>query len=299
MLHVGRPDDAPLAARSEPSHLSLRGWCAVCDRLRKDVATKGLDEFASGTAYYSFLSIPSGLSALIALCGLTYDNTPIGFVQAVLPAEAGQVAAEQIALLNAQPRKLLYASFLISAGVALWSASSAARLMMKGLDAVYGVRESRGFWKHYAMSLTISVGGLLFVALALMLIAVLPGTIAWLPLSDTGKALAMALRWPALMALFTVSLSIFFRVAPYRHTPPWRWVSWGAGLALLVWMAASALLSLYTSHIFLLERVYGSLAGVVLLMMWLYASAYSVLIGAELNAQLERQFTAAGDPGGR
>jgi membrane protein len=294
MLHAARPDDEPLATHSDPSHLSVRGWCAVCVRLRKDVATKGLDQFASGTAYYSFLTIPSGLSALIALCGLTYDNAPIGMILAVLPAEAARVAGEQIALLNAQPRKLLYASFLISMAVALWSASSAARLMMKGLDAVYGERESRGFWKHYAMSFVISVGGLLFVALALVLIAVVPGTIAWLPLSGTSKALAMALRWPALIALFTVSLAIFFRVAPYRRTPPWRWVSWGAALALLVWMVASALLSLYTSHIFLLERVYGSLAGVVLLMMWLYVSAYSVLIGAELNAQLERQFTEAG-----
>jgi membrane protein len=76
-------------------------------------------------------------------------------------------------------------------------------------------------------------------------------------------------------------------------------VSWGAALALLVWMIASALLSLYTSHLFLLERVYGSLAGVVLLMMWLYVSAYSILIGAELNAQLERQFAGPTDAIGR
>jgi membrane protein len=298
MLHAGRPD-ANVPAHSNPSRLSLRGWCAVCDRLRKDVATKGLDQFASGAAYYSFISIPSGLSALIALCGLTYDNAPIGMVQAVLPAEAARVAAEQIALLNAQPRKLLYASFVIAIAVALWSASSAARLMMKGLDAVYGERESRGFLKHYAISFTISIGGLLFMALALTLIAGVPGTIGWLPLSDTGKMLAMALRWPALIVLFTVSLSIFFRFAPYRRTPPWRWVSWGAALALLVWMIASALLSLYTSHLFLLERVYGSLAGVVLLMMWLYVSAYSVLIGAELNAQLERQFAGSTGDAGR
>lgn len=289
----GRGGDGHGRRAKEPSDIPKRGWRDVLLRLKDDVSEKSLGLIAAGSAFYSFLAIPSAFTALIALYGLVFDprqvEQQLAMFQGIIPALALDIVTEQLKTLTSQPRQTLGISFGISLGVALWSANSATTSIMTALNVVYEEHEKRGLFRYYATALAMTAGSVLFVIVSLVLIALLPAVIDWLPLGTFAKTLTTVLRWPLLMALFAIGLGIAYRFAPSRNKPKWRWVSWGAFLAVLLWIVVSALFSFYVSHFASYEKTYGSLAGVVLLLMWLYLSAYAVIIGAELNAELEHQ----------
>lgn len=286
----------------QPGEIPKRGWRDILLRVKTNISEKSLGLISAGTAFYSFLAIPSGFTALIALYGLLFDPSQVErqlmILDGVMPAQALDIIHDQLNTLTSQPRQALGISFAISLVVALWSANSATTSIMTALNVVYEEHEKRGLIRYYATALVITAGAVLFAIVALTLIAVLPAIVDFLPLGDFSKTLATILRWPALMAVFMIGLGIAFRFAPSRSKPRWRWVSWGAFAAVILWIAASALFSFYVSHFNSYEKTYGSLAGVVLLLMWLYFSAYAVIIGAELNAEIEHQTTKDSTTGG-
>jgi membrane protein len=120
-------------------------------------------------------------------------------------------------------------------------------------------------------------------------VAVLPAIIGLLPFGEFGKTVAAIVRWPILIVLVMVLLAAIYRFAPSRKEPKWRWVSWGAVIATVLWIAGSAAFSVYVSSFASYDKSYGSLGAVVVLLMWLYVSAFVVLLGAELNAEIERE----------
>lgn len=298
MAHAAKQDAASRAEAhgrhaEHPGEIPKRGWRDILLRVKDDISGKSLGLIAAGTAFYGFLAIPSGFTALIALYGLVFDpaqvEEQISILQGVMPAQALDIIHDQLNTLTSQPRQALGISFGISLAVALWSANAATTSMMTALNVVYEEREKRNLFRYYATALTITAGTVGFAILSLALIAILPAVIEFLPLGEFGKSLAKILRWPALMLMFMIGLGVMYRFAPSRRKPMWRWVTWGAFASVILWLVASALFSYYVSHFNSYEKTYGSLAGVVLLLMWLYFSAYSVIVGAELNAELEHQ----------
>jgi membrane protein len=291
--HPDRHADPHGRHAHHPADIPKRGWRDVLLRIKEDISEKGLGLIAAGSAFYSFLAIPSAFAALIALYGLVFDphqvEQQLSILQGIMPAQALDILNQQLNTLTSQPRQALGISFGISLAVALWSANSATTSMMTALNVVYEEEEKRNLFWYYATALVMTASAVLFAIVALALIALLPVVIDFLPLGDFAKTLTSILRWPLLMVLFAIGLGIAYRFAPSRTTPKWRWVSWGAFLAVILWIVVSALFSFYASHFSSYEKTYGSLAGVVLLLMWLYLSAYAVIIGAELNAELEHQ----------
>jgi membrane protein len=261
--------------------------------MKDDISEKSLGLIAAGSAFYSFLAIPSAFAALIALYGLVFDphqvEQQLSILSGIMPPEALDILNEQLNTLTSQPRQALGISFGISLAVALWSANSATTSMMTALNVVYEEEEKRNLFWYYVTALVMTACAVLFAIIALVLIALLPAIIDFLPLGDFTKTLTSALRWPLLIALFALALSVAYRFAPSRRQPKWRWLSWGAFFAVILWIVVSALFSFYASHFSSYQKTYGSLAGVVLLLMWLYLSAYAIIIGAELNAELEHQ----------
>jgi membrane protein len=289
----GRHGDPHGRHAEHPGQIPKRGWRDVLLRVKDDISGKSLSLIAAGTAFYSFLAIPSAFTALIALYGLVFDprqvEQQLTIFQGIMPALALDIITEQLKTLTSQPHHALGISFAISLGVALWSANSATTSMMTALNVVYEEHEKRNLFRYYATALAMTASAVVFVIVSLVLIAILPAVIDWLPLGPFTKTLTTVLRWPLLMVLFVTGLGIAYRFAPSRRKPKWHWVSWGAFVAVLLWIVVSALFSFYVSHFAAYEKTYGSLAGVVLLLMWLYFSAYAVIIGAELNAELEHQ----------
>jgi membrane protein len=276
-----------------PAEMPRRAWRDVLLRLKDDISEKNLSLIAAGTAFYAFIAIPSAFTALIALYGLAFNpgdvQHQVQAMQGVMPGEAIKLITNQLTYLTSQPNKALGIGFAISLLVALWSVTSGTTSMMTALNIVYGEREKRSLIKFYAIGFALAGAVVLFGIVSLALIAVLPAVLGVLPFGELGKNIASAVRWPILLALVMVALALIFRFAPSREEPKWRWVTWGAVAAALLWIVASALFSLYVGRFASYDKTYGSLAGVVVLMMWLYVSGFAVLLGAGLNAELEHQ----------
>jgi membrane protein len=161
--------------------------------------------------------------------------------------------------------------------------------MIGAINAAYDEKESRKFFRLRGLALLLTIGAILFLLLAVGLIAVLPPLLENLGLGDTGRTVASVFRWPVLALGFALALAVLYRVAPDRDDAEWRWISPGAIVATILWLVGSFLFSIYTANFASYNETYGSLGAVVVLMLWLLLTAYAIIGGAELNAEIERQ----------
>jgi membrane protein len=157
------------------------------------------------------------------------------------------------------------------------------------LNIIYGEKEKRGFIKLNAVSFSFTMAGILFVLIAIGAVLVLPIALKYIGLSDFADLLLRIGRWPALFIIITVALAFVYRYGPSREAPRWRWITWGSALAAILWLAASALFSWYAADFGKFNETYGSLGAVIGFMTWLWISAIVILIGAELDAEMEHQ----------
>jgi membrane protein len=188
---------------------------------------------------------------------------------------------------------------VVSVLAALWSASSGTTGLIRAVNVAYDETETRGVLKLRAIALGLTLGAVVFVLLAVTLAAVVPVMFDAIGLGGPGRVLAQILRWAMLLALVMTALAVVYRVAPDRDAPRFRWVSTGAVVATVLWLVGTALFSLYVNNFGRYNKTYGTLAGVIVLMLWLYLTAYLVLLGAEINAESERQTerdTTLGEP---
>jgi membrane protein len=299
--HVQAPDGRGRAA-SRPSDVPKSGWLDILARVKDDISEKNLSLVAAGAAFYALLAIPSAITALVSLYGLAFDPADIqGQVQGlagIMPSEAIKLLSDQLQALSSHSSSALGIGLLLSVSLALWSARSGTSSMIAALNIAYEEAEKRSFIWFQVIALGLTAGIVLFMLFALGLVAVLPAVIDLLPLGELGKTLSSIIRWPILLVTIMIGLAAFYRYAPSRREPRWRWVSWGAVAATVLWIAGSALFSLYVAKFAGYDKSYGALGGVVVLLMWLYLSAFVVLIGAELNAEIEHQTARDSTVGG-
>jgi membrane protein len=173
--------------------------------------------------------------------------------------------------------------------IAIWSASSGTKHLIEAVNVAYDEDEGRGFVRVRFLAMLFTLAAIAFLIVAVGLIAVLPSALADAGVPAQVRAAFDIARWPLLAVLMMLGLAVVYRVAPDRRDPKWRWVSWGAVLATVIWIAGSALFAVYTSNLGNYDQTYGSLGGIVVVMLWLYLTALVVILGAELNAELERQ----------
>jgi len=276
-----------------PADIPARGWRDVLARTWREQSADNMSVLAAGVAYYMLFSLFPAMTALVSLYGLFNDpatvEAQIRSVAGILPEQASELVLQQLASVASAPSGGLGAGLAISVGVALWSASFAVQTMITALNIAYDETERRSMPRFYAVSLGLTLAAILFVPVALGLVAVLPAVLSAFRLGGTAETLATWLRWPVLAVLVMLALAALYRFAPCRATPRWRWVSWGAVVATLVWIAASVGFSIYVRSFADYNATYGSLGGVVVLLFWFYITAYVVLLGAELNAEIEHQ----------
>jgi membrane protein len=276
-----------------PSEIPRRGWWDILKRVAGGISEKNLSLAAAGSAYYAFLAIPSALTALIALYGLAFNPTDVegqvAAMRGVMPQQAIQLVSEQLKTLTSHSAQTLGASLIISLLVALWGSLWSTTSMMSALNMAYGEEEKRSTVRYYLTALALTTAAIAFAVVALALIAVLPAAIGMLPFGEFDKWVAIIVRWPLLIVLVLFALAFLYRYAPSREEPKWRWVSWGAVTAALLWIVGSVLFSVYVADFATYNKTYGSLGAVVVLLVWLYVSSYAVLFGAELNAEIEHQ----------
>ena len=276
-----------------PRDFGTPAWGDILKRVKTAIGADNLSLVAAGSAFYALLALFPALGAVVALYGLFNDpaavTAQVEQLGDVIPQEARNIVETQLQRVASAGGTALSVGAAVSFLIALWSSSKGVKSLMTALNIVYGEKETRGFIKLNAVALALTLVMLVFVVLALVAVAVVPAVIGMLGLQGVGEALARWLRWPLLGGVAVGILAVLYRYAPDRARPEWRWVVWGAVVATVLWLIGSALFSLYVSNFGSYNETFGSVAAIVVLMMWFYLSALFVLIGGELNAEMERQ----------
>lgn len=171
----------------------------------------------------------------------------------------------------------------------LWSANQGTKALFDAMNVVYDETEKRGFLLHTAVTLGFTLGGILFVLLAMAAVVAVPIVLKTIGLGGTAEFLLRFLRWPVLLFALAALLACVYRFGPSRERARWHWVTWGGGIAALAWVVGSAGFSYYVSNFGSFNKTYGSMGAVVGFMTLIRLSAIIVLIGAEVNAELEHQ----------
>ena len=268
------------------------GWWAILTNFWAELDRDHVSIMAAGIAFYALLSIFPGMSALISIYGLVADpatiETQLNSLSGVLPQEALKLLSDQLHTLVAAPRDKLGLGLLVSLLIALWSATSGTGSLMQALTVAYEERENRGILSFYGRAIVLTIGVGVFALLSLFLIAGIPAVIGSLPLSELWRDRISLIRWPLLAILAVAALGVLYRYGPARRNPCWHCLSGGTMAAAVLWLVGSAGFSFYVARFSSYDKTYGSLGAVVILLMWFYVTAYIILAGAELNAEIEK-----------
>jgi membrane protein len=278
---------------SSPSEIPARGWKDILLRAYGNISKHRILALAAGMTYYSILAIFPAIAALVAIYGLFSDPSTIARhldqLGGFLPGGAIEVAREQLTRVSSKGSQTLGLTFLIGLGTSLWSANAAMKSLFDTLNIVHDEEEKRGFIKLNAISLGFTIGGVLFVMAALGSIVVVPVILKYVGLSNAGDLLVRIGRWPAMYLVIAFALAVIYRYGPSRETARWRWITWGSAIAALLWLGVSGLFSWYASNFGKFNETYGSLGAVIGFMTWLWISAIVILLGAEIDAEMEHQ----------
>lgn len=286
-----------------PWQMPWLGWKDVLLRFIGNVIDNRISSLAGAVAFFTLLSLVPALSLLVTVYRYFTDPVTIAgqldAVTTMFPQAARDLIHEQAIRLSSQSGASLSLTFLISFLVAAWSSNAAVKAIFDALNIIYRETEKRSFVKLNLVSLFTTVGGVLLVATALIVIASLPLVTALFPFHSELEELIRAVRWPTFLVLGTLSIAALYWIGPSRERARFVWVMPGAVVAALLWAGASYVFSWYVSTLGNYTAAYGSLATVVVFMTWLWISAMIVLAGAELNAELEHQTahdTTTGNP---
>ncbi|MEJ0078014.1 MAG: YihY/virulence factor BrkB family protein [Alphaproteobacteria bacterium] len=277
-----------------PTTIPSRGWKDIFWRTYEDISGHRLLMIAAGVVFYAMLAVVPAITALVSIYGLfakaSTINEHLSFIASVMPGTAYELVRDQITRIAGNNDGKLTFAFIFGLGLALWSANAGMKSIFDALNVVYDEDEKRGFIKLNAISLTFTLCAVLALLTAVAAVVALPLVLQYLGLAEDRQTWLLALlRWPALFVLVMLGLALLYRFGPSRRDAKWRWVTPGSIFASFAWLAISALFSLYLSKFTDYNATYGSLGAVIGLMMWIWLSVIVILIGAELNAEIEHQ----------
>ncbi|RZS91479.1 membrane protein [Motilibacter rhizosphaerae] len=283
----------PGAQAEKPTDIPAAGWKQILERAWKESKEDNVSLLAAGVAFFAFLAVFPAAIAAVTLYGLFADPTDVAkqadSLTSGMPADTRSLITRQLTAIAGEKSGALSVGLVISLLAALWSASGGMGNLMKAINIAYDEEETRTFVKLRSTALALTVGAIVFIVVAVGLIAVLPSLLDGL--GTAGVIAVQVVRWVGLVVAVMVALAVAYRYAPDRDDPKFPWTSQGAVIGGVIWIIASVAFALYASRGGY-SNTYGALAGVVVLMMWLYITSYIVLLGAEINAESERQTMA-------
>jgi membrane protein len=277
-----------------PSEIPAPGWKDILLRVWNNIGEDRVMLVAAGVTFYCLLAIFPAIAALVAIYGFFSDpasiSSQVDKLSGVMPGGALDVIRNQMNQVASQGPSKLGVAFIISFLVSLWSANAGIKSILDALNLVYDEPEKRGLIRLNLLSLAFTVAAILFILVAIACIAALPA-VASSQLQGATAVIAQIVRWPILFIIIAVGLAFVYRYGPSRAEPQRRWITWGSAFASIAWIAVSLGFSWYAANFGSYNKTYGSLAAVIVLMFWLWLSAAIILIGAELDAEMENQTT--------
>jgi membrane protein len=216
-------------------------------------------------------------------------NDHLTFLASVMPAEAYSIVHDQVSHVVSKGGIGLSLNFAVGLAFALWSANAGSRAVMDALNIVYEEDEKRGYVRLTLVSLAFTGAGVVAMLMAVGIVVVVPLVLSRFWLAEMTETILVAMRWPGLVLGMLFGLALLYRYGPSRREAKWQWISIGAVLATAMWFAGSAALSYYFANFANYNATYGSLGAAICTMMWMWMSAIVLLLGGELNAEIEHQ----------
>lgn len=299
-LQLDGPPHGGLVQPGDPK-LDGAGVWFTTRRLWEEVSKDRVLSVAGGLTFFCLLALFPGLTAFVSIFGLFADTQQVaqnlGSLTALLPHDAALILIDQAkAITAAGPAKLSWA-LVLALALALWSANGGTKALIEALNVAYGVAETRSFLRMSALSLVATLGTIATGLMLVSAVALLPRFLEMIWLGALSENLILLGRWPAIFVIMLGFLAVAYRFAPNRPDARWRWITPGAVLAATGLLGFSLLFNWYVQNLGTYNQTYGALGAVIALMTWMWLSAALVLIGAELNAELDRQSVAANKKG--
>ena len=293
-MPADRPEEEAHGRLAEsPSEIPAKGWKDVLWRVYSEVLVDRVTLIAAGATYYIVLSIFPGMGVLVSIYGLVSDPADIAlqmsFLRDILPPGSFDLLQPQLEALASKGQSQLSFAFATSLLVALWSATAGVKALFDAMNVAYGETEKRSFLRLNLQAFAFTLGAVAVAILLIAFIGLVPVLLQLLYLDHTSETVAKLVRWPLVLLVTAGATVVLYRYGPSREDAKLRWLTWGAAFSTIAWAATTALFSIYLLNFASYDATYGTLGALVAFMVWIWLSITILIVGAELNAELEHQ----------
>ncbi|CDZ29539.1 YihY/virulence factor BrkB family protein [Neorhizobium galegae] len=276
-----------------PDEIPARGLKDVFWRVYAGVTQDRISLIAAGVTYYLLLALFPAASALVSLYGFVSDPVSIvdriAFLSSVMPADALNIFLDQLRALTTERNTTLSIALIGGLALALWSANNGMKALFEAMNVAYGEQEKRSIVRLNLISLLFTLGALLLAIVILFAMGVVPAVLRYLWLDRWTEIIIRFARWPVMMLFVTGGIMMLYRFGPSREPAKLKWLTWGAAFSTVAWLSASIAVSFYLGNIADYNATYGTLGALIGFMVWTWISVIIVIVGAEINAELEHQ----------
>jgi membrane protein len=276
-----------------PDEIPARGLKDVFWRVYAGVTQDRISLIAAGVTYYLLLALFPAASALVSIYGFVSDPVAIvdriTFLSSVMPADALNIFLDQLRALTTERNTTLSIALIGGLALALWSANNGMKALFEAMNVAYGEEEKRSIVRLNLISLLFTLGALLLAIVILFAMGVVPAVLRYLWLDRWTEIIIRIARWPVMMLFVTGGIMTLYRFGPSREPARLKWLTWGAAFSTVAWLAASIAVSFYLGNIADYNATYGTLGALIGFMVWTWISVIIVVVGAEINAELEHQ----------
>lgn len=276
----------------KPSEISASGWKKIALRVKDEIGENNVSIVSAGVAFFAFLAVFPAIGALVSIYGIAMNPESIqqqlDTISTVMPDQALEIIQKQLEALVSTSGSALGWSMALGILLSLWSANKGTKSLFTGVDIAYGTCDDRGFIKQNALTLLFTLAAVILIIISMAVIVVFPAMVGYFGLPPGIETLIGYGRWIILAAVVIFFLSAIYKYAPAKATSKFKWVLPGALLATILWLIASWGFSFYVKNFGSYGEVYGSISAVVVLLLWLFLTSFIILIGAELNSEIEK-----------
>ena len=277
----------------KPSDIPAAGWKEIGSRVVSQLKKDHVQIVSAGVAFYFFLAIFPTIVAALTIYGLVLDPVQIrqhvdGLAQ-ILPGEAYSIVESVMEPLISKDSQALGWGLLFSVLLSLWSANKGTSAIFEGINIAYNEEDNRSYFKRTGLTLLFTLGGIVLGLISILVVILFPALIDQIHLGSTIETVLGWVRWLLLAAFIVFALGLLYKKAPDRDNPEVKWISWGSIIATVLWIAGSLLFSWYVNNFGSYDDMYGSFASVIIMLLWLFLTSFIILLGAEINSEMEHQ----------
>lgn len=277
----------------KPSEIPAAGWKEIGSRVISQLKVDHVQIVSAGVGFYFFMAIFPTIVAALSIYGLVLDPAQIqdhvDGLTGILPGEASGMIESIMEPIVSKPSQTLGWGLLFSLLLSIWSANQGTNALFEGINIAYNEEDDRSFFKKTGMTLLFTLGGIILGLISILIVILFPALIDHIHLGSTVESVLGWTRWLILGFIIVFALGLLYKKAPDRDNPEMKWVSWGSVIATGLWILGSLLFSWYVNNFGSYDDMYGSFASVIIMLLWLFLTSFIILLGAEINSEMEHQ----------